>query len=131
MVLRMRKITCPNKYKFVLHNHYASHHHYDFRLEKFGTLKSWALPKGMPLYIGDKHLAIQTPNHPLSYFYFEGIIPKGQYGAGRVTIADMGCYEPLIWTDDKIEIMLKGQKYIGKYILVKTGKNWLIIRGKK
>jgi len=133
MVFGMRKkIICPSKYKFVLHEHYASHHHFDFRLEKYGTLKSWALPKGMPSFIGDKHLAIQVPNHPIEYLYFEGIIPAGKYGAGRVLINDIGCYQPLVWEKDKIEVLLEGGKYKGKYILVHTtGQNWLIIRGKK
>ena len=128
----MKKFKCPNNYRFVLHEHYATHHHYDFRLEKYGTLKSWALPKGLPPYIGDKHLAIQMPNHPLEYLYFEGIIPKGGYGAGRVLIVDTGCYQPIMWTSDKIEVILEGKKYKGKYILIRTGDGkWLIIRGKK
>jgi len=127
-----KQIKCPDKYRFVLHEHYASHHHFDFRLEKFGTLKSWALPKGLPPYVGDKHLAIQMPNHPLSYMYFEGEIPKGEYGGGKVFIADIGCYQPLIWTNNKIEVILEGKKYKGKYILVPfKDKNWLIIKGSK
>ena len=126
-------VRCPTeKYKFVLHEHYATHHHYDFRLEKYGTLKSWALPKGMPAYVGDKHLAIQMPNHPLSYLYFEGNIAEGKYGAGKVLIADIGCYEPVVWEQNKIEVILEGKKYRGKYILIHTsGQNWLLIRGKK
>jgi DNA ligase D-like protein (predicted 3'-phosphoesterase) len=117
---------------FVLHEHYASHHHFDFRLEKFGTLKSWALPKGMPLKIGDRRLAIQTANHPISYMSFEGSIPKGQYGAGIVKIADRGCYMPKVWNESKIEIILYGKKYKGKYILIplKGINQWLLLKGK-
>jgi bifunctional non-homologous end joining protein LigD len=122
---------CVNKSRFVLQDHHASHQHYDFRLEKFGTLKSWALPRGLPTKVGAKHIAIQTPNHPLDYISFEGTIPKGNYGAGTVTIADYGCYEPKLWNDKKIEFILYGRKYKGKYIMVPFAKDgqWLIIKG--
>jgi bifunctional non-homologous end joining protein LigD len=123
-------MTSKCKHRFVLHEHYASHHHFDFRLERYGTLKSWALPKGLPTTIGEKHLAVQVPNHPISYINFRGIIPKGEYGAGTVSIADSGCYESLLWTAKKIEIILEGQKYYGKYILIPfSDKNeWMIMK---
>lgn len=120
---------CKDMYRFVLHEHYATHHHFDFRLEKFGTLKSWALPKGMPLFIGDKKLAVQTPNHPLSYIDFKGIIPEGEYGAGTVSIADYGCYNPIIWNKNKIEFLLYGKKFKGKYVIIPFYNNFLIIKG--
>jgi len=130
MKKRIKVKPCTDKSRFVIHNHYATNHHYDFRLEKFGTLKSWAVPKGLPLKPNEKRLAIQTPNHPLSYISFEGTIPKGQYGAGTVTIADYGCYEPKLWNDKKIEFVLFGRKYKGKYIMIHLRNNdWLIIKG--
>jgi len=120
------------KYRFVLHEHYASHHHFDFRLERYGILKSWALPKGLPTKIGDRNLAAQVPNHPLSYINFRGTIPKGEYGAGIVSIADSGCYQLISWNDRKIEIVLEGKKYNGKYVMVPFAEKgqWLIMKVK-
>jgi DNA ligase D-like protein (predicted 3'-phosphoesterase) len=121
-----------NNYRFVLHEHYASRHHFDLRLERFGVLKSWALPKGMPEKT-EKRLAVQVDNHPLSYINFKGITPKGQYGAGKTLIADNGTYQVLKWTPDEISFILKGKIYTGKYALIrlpKLGKNdWIIIKG--
>lgn len=117
------------KYRFVLHDHYATNHHYDLRLEKYGTLKSWALPKGMPQFVGDRKLAIQTPNHPISYINFKGNIPTRHYGAGKVLIADNGYYTPIAWERDKIKFKLYGKIYKGIYIIIPFKRNYLVIRG--
>jgi DNA ligase D-like protein (predicted 3'-phosphoesterase) len=127
--------TVATNNRFVLHEHYASHHHFDFRLEKFGVLKSWALPKGMPQKVGERRLAVMTENHPLSYINFKGVTPKGQYGAGTTYITDNGTYQQLKWTPNEISFILKGKKYTGKYALIKLpklGKNdWIIVKGGK
>lgn len=120
--------------RFVLHEHYASHHHFDFRLERYGVLKSWALPKGMPKKVGDRRLAVNTPNHPLSYIDFKGITPKGTYGAGTTYIADNGMYDTLKWEPNEISFILHGKHYKGKYALIylpKLGKgnDWIIVKG--
>lgn len=119
---------------FVIHKHYASHLHWDLRLEIDRVLKSWAIPKEPPAEIGIKRLAIQVENHPIEYARFEGVIPKGQYGAGKVEIWDKGIYELKEKTKDKIEFILHGKKLKGNFILVKTSygnkpeKSWLFMK---
>lgn len=117
---------------FVVHEHHARRLHFDLRLEKDGVLKSWAVPKGPPEKSGERRLAVQVEDHPLEYGKFEGTIPEGQYGAGTVKIWDRGFYEPLVWKDDKIEFIIKGEKMEGRYVLVKFKKaeknNWLFFK---
>ncbi|MBP1927975.1 DNA ligase D-like protein (predicted ligase)/DNA ligase D-like protein (predicted 3'-phosphoesterase) [Methanolinea mesophila] len=120
--------------RFVVQEHYASTHHFDLRLERDGVLKSWAVPKGIPEKTGIRNLAIRTEDHPLEYADFEGTIPRGQYGAGEVGIWDRGFYEPLEWNEDKIEVVMKGERISGLFVLVrfrKAGENdWLLLKGK-
>jgi len=119
---------------FVIHDHHASHHHYDLRLEMNRTLKSWAVPKEPPKAKGTKRLAIQVEDHPLSYAKFEGEIPEGNYGAGTVKIWDNGTYELISKDSKKIEIEFHGKKLKGKYVLIKTRygnkpeKSWLFFK---
>ena len=119
---------------FVLHEHFSKHHHFDFRLEHEGVLASWAVPKGLPIKAGERRLAIQVEDHPLSFGSFEGTIPEGEYGAGEVRIADDGTYGTLAWTDERIEVVLHGKTHTGKYVLLrfkKAGeKNWIVLKGK-
>lgn len=97
-------------------------------------LKSWAVPKGLPEVSGERRLAIAVEDHELSYISFEGTIPEGEYGAGTVSIADHGTYEPVTWGDDRIEVVLNGARFTGKYVLVrfrKAGeKEWLVMKAK-
>src|SRR5437867_996034 len=80
---------------FVIHRHAARRLHYDRRLGRDGALASWAVPKGLPLDVGARHLAVHVEDHPLEYGGFEGEIPAGQYGAGTVDIWDRGTYDLL------------------------------------
>jgi bifunctional non-homologous end joining protein LigD len=128
----MSKETGSGK-SFVVQEHHARRLHYDLRLERDGVLKSWAVPKGIPERSGDRKLAVQVEDHPLNYAKFEGTIPEGQYGAGIVKIWDKGLYEPIVWDENKIEFIVKGEKMEGMYVLVKFKKadknNWLLLKG--
>jgi DNA ligase D-like protein (predicted 3'-phosphoesterase) len=118
---------------FVIQEHHASHLHWDFRLEMNGTLKSWAVPKEPPLKEGIKRLAIQVEDHPLEYAKFHGEIKEG-YGKGTVKIWDNGTYELKNKDEKMIEVILKGKKLNGKYVLLKTkygskpDKSWLLFK---
>jgi bifunctional non-homologous end joining protein LigD len=119
---------------FVVQRHDARALHYDFRLERDGVLLSWAVPKGVPLELGQRHLAVHVEDHPLDYANFEGEIPKGQYGAGTVEIWDSGTYELLEEKPDGgLTVRLDGKRLQGVWTLVPARlsgqeKNWLILR---
>ncbi len=120
---------------FVIQEHHARRLHYDFRLERDGVLKSWAVPKGIPESTNEKRLAVETEDHPIEYAKFEGNIPEGQYGAGTVTIWDKGTYETKVWDEKMIEFTLNGKRLRGRYVLVRLKrageKNWLMLKGKE
>jgi DNA ligase D-like protein (predicted 3'-phosphoesterase) len=134
--------------KFVIQKHEASHLHYDFRLQIGNVLASWAVPKGMPLKVGEKRLAIMTEDHPLSYATFEGTIPQGEYGGGTVMVWDHGTFKNIKKEKNKpvslkqslangqIEVELAGSKLHGRFALIKYNKKekneennkWLLIK---
>ncbi|MCW4025751.1 MAG: non-homologous end-joining DNA ligase [Candidatus Bathyarchaeota archaeon] len=120
---------------FVVQEHNARRLHWDFRLEKDGVLKSWAVPKGMPEDTKQRHLAVETEDHPLEYVGFEGKIPEGHYGAGTVKIWDKGFFEVKLWESNKIEVTLDGSVLKGRYVLVRLKKgsdnDWLLLKGKE
>ena len=123
------------KSRFVIHEHYASHHHFDFRLEMDGVLKSWAIPKHPPTEPSEKRLAILVEDHPLDYIDFEGDIPQGGYGAGQVLIWDKGSYILLERDEDKISFSLEGIKLKGIFTLLRLkrgqkGNEWLLLKQK-
>ena len=125
---------------FVIQEHHASRLHWDLRLEHEGVLASWALPRGVPESGGKNHLAVQTEDHPMDYLTFHGTIPKGEYGAGEMTIWDTGTYELHKWINGKeVIVTLTGSEGGGlggtrKVALIHTGrgqgsdaeKQWLI-----
>ena len=132
----------PKALRFVVQMHRASRLHWDFRLEADGVLKSWAVPKGPSLDPGEKRLAMQVEDHPLDYRDFEGIIPKGNYGAGEVIVWDRGTYRLLEGTSTTeqiakgaLEFELSGEKLHGGFALVHIKKArdgeanaWLLIK---
>jgi bifunctional non-homologous end joining protein LigD len=120
--------------RFVVQRHAARRLHYDFRLERDGALASWAVPKGIPLRGGERHLAVHVEDHPLEYGDFEGTIPAGEYGAGTVEIWDRGTYELV---EEKrnggLTVRLHGERLDGVWTLVPAHldgdpKNWLLLR---
>ncbi len=114
---------------FVIQEHHARRLHFDLRLEHHGVLASWAVPKNLPTEPKDRRLAVNTEDHPLGYETFEGTIPKGEYGAGHMTIWDQGWYECEKWRSDEIIVWLHGDKVSGRYVLVRTSaeKNqWIV-----
>jgi DNA ligase D-like protein (predicted 3'-phosphoesterase) len=119
---------------YVIQKHQASHLHYDLRLEEKGVLKSWAIPKLPPQEEGVRRLAVETEDHPLDYGDFEGLIPEGEYGAGRVEIWDKGTYRAEETGPGKRVVILKGRILNGRYGLIKlkpgndADKNWLFFK---
>lgn len=135
-----------DKLEFVVQKHYASHLHYDLRLELDGTLKSWAIPKGPTLNPREKRLAVMVEDHPYEYKDFEGIIPENNYGAGKVYIWDKGTYHaygmdsrdestPVLregLSKGHLTFILEGKILKGEFALVRlkkaTPKDWLMIK---
>lgn len=131
------RTSARGRHRFVIQKHAASRLHYDFRLELGGTLKSWAVPKGVPYKKGERRLAVHVEDHPVSYIDFEGTIPQGQYGGGTVMVWDAGTFEPLSETPakdlagGKLHFVLTGKKLQGEWYLVRLrdGDEWLLIKG--
>ncbi|HYC38404.1 MAG TPA: DNA ligase D [Usitatibacter sp.] len=125
---------------FVIQKHAATRLHYDFRLELDGVLKSWAVPKGPSFDPRVRRMAVHTEDHPMSYAGFEGVIPKGQYGAGTVIVWDRGSWEPVGdpregYRKGKLKFDLHGEKVRGRWNLVKMRgrpderqETWLLIK---
>ncbi|OBJ82550.1 ATP-dependent DNA ligase [Mycobacterium asiaticum] len=129
------KPTTGHNNTFVIQEHHARRLHYDFRLERDGVLVSWAVPKNLPETPSVNHLAVHTEDHPLEYASFEGNIPKGEYGGGKVIIWDSGTYEAEKFLDgpEKGEVIvnLHGSRISGRYALIQTnGDQWLAHRMK-
>ena len=130
-----------NERTFVIQKHWASRLHYDFRLELEGTMKSWAVPKGPSFDTHDRRMAMPTEDHPISYNKFEGTIPAGNYGAGKVIIWDKGVWIPTEdphkgYRDGRLKFELRGHKMKGRWTLVRTSGRgeredripWLLIK---
>jgi bifunctional non-homologous end joining protein LigD len=122
---------------FVVQRHAARRLHYDLRLERDGVLWSWAVPKGVPLRRGERHLAVRVEDHPLEYASFEGTIPAGEYGAGTVEIWDRGTYELLEEKrDGGLTVRLHGDRLDGVWTLIPAAldgdeRNWLLLRRRR
>jgi bifunctional non-homologous end joining protein LigD len=132
---------------FVVHEHKATRHHWDLRLEIDGVLCSWAVPKEPSMDPDDKRLAVKVENHPKEYIDFEAVIPPGNYGAGPMIVWDRGLFLPVGdpaqgMRDGEVKFELRGYKLRGAFTLVHTGKgqrgrnsgrgsdDWLLIKKK-
>jgi bifunctional non-homologous end joining protein LigD len=117
--------------RFVIQEHSATRLHWDLRLEHDGVLLSWAVPNGIPQDPDENRKAVHTEDHPLEYLDFHGEIPKGNYGAGTMTIWDRGTYVPEKIQDRKLIVEFHGERVQGRYSLFQTGsdpKDWMIHR---
>ena len=115
--------------RFVVQLHDATNLHYDLRLEKEGSLLSWAIPKGLPIEEYEKRLAIRTEDHPIKYLKFEGIIPEGNYGAGEMWVFNSGNFEFIKISDSSYKFELKGDLFSGKFKIYNTKDDqWIVER---
>jgi bifunctional non-homologous end joining protein LigD len=115
--------------RFVVQEHSARRLHWDLRLEHEGTLKSWALPRGVPDHPDENRLAVHTEDHPLEYLEFEGEIPKGEYGAGTMSVWDRGTFAAEKFRDGEVIATFSGERMRGRYALFRTREqDWMIHR---
>ena len=119
---------------FVIQEHHARRLHWDVRLERDGVLVSWAVPRGLPAEPGTIRLAVHTEDHPMEYATFEGDIPRGEYGAGKMIIWDRGRYETVKWSSREVAVILHGQRVQGTYVFFRSSrrgdndKDWMVRR---
>lgn len=123
---------------FVVQLHHARARHYDMRLEVDGVLRSWAVPRGPSFRPGEKRLAVETEDHPLTYSHFEGLIPEGEYGAGHMAIFDHGTWVPEGDVQDairkgRLDFTLKGERLKGRWSLIRTHQRgrrgqWMLLK---
>jgi bifunctional non-homologous end joining protein LigD len=114
---------------FVIQEHHARRLHWDVRLERDGVLVSWAVPKGLPPDPQTNHLAVHTEDHPLEYAAFEGEIPRGEYGGGKMLIWDRGHYDVEKWTDREVKVVLHGSRVEGRYVFFRVrNTDWMVHR---
>jgi bifunctional non-homologous end joining protein LigD len=126
---RGKRAQAAEEARFVVQEHNARRLHWDLRLEREGTLASWALPRGVPEHPDENRLAVRTEDHPLEYLEFHGEIPKGEYGAGTMTIWDRGTYEAEKFREDEVIATFHGERVHGRYALFRTREtDWMIHR---
>lgn len=129
------KISTKKIKRFAVQHHFTKREHFDLRLEYGKVLISFAIPKGISCKVGEKRLAVHVEDHPLDYIFFEGEIPSGEYGAGKVELFDHGKYIALkpirnSMKNGTLKIAFYGNKIKGIYNMVQIDeKNWLIIKG--
>jgi DNA ligase D-like protein (predicted 3'-phosphoesterase) len=120
--------------RFVVQEHQARAHHFDFRLEVDGAMRSWAVPKGPSLDPGVKRLAVEVEDHEIAHNEFEG-----PTDGGAVIVWDRGRYErggrvpwPEALDRGHAVFVLHGAKLNGGFALQRTRggdkPQWLLIK---
>lgn len=115
--------------RFVIHEHYATTHHFDLRLEQEGTLWSWALPKGMPTHPKQNRLAIRVEDHDLDHIDFEDHTPVdgAELGVIAKSIWDHGTYDMVRFSPKKFVFDMRGERLDNRYALFQTSDTqWMI-----
>jgi DNA ligase D-like protein (predicted 3'-phosphoesterase) len=119
---------------FVVQEHAATAHHFDFRLEVDGVMRSWAVPKGPSLDPALKRLAVQVEDHGIGHNSFEG-----PTDGGGVIVWDRGTYEQggrVAWPEalerGHAVFVLHGEKLRGGFALQRTRPGakaqWLLVK---
>jgi bifunctional non-homologous end joining protein LigD len=119
---------------FVVQEHQATAHHFDFRLEVDGLMRSWAVPKGPSMDPTVKRLAVQVEDHEMAHNDFEGLT-----NGGAVIVWDRGTYElggrvpwPEALERGHAVFVLAGEKLHGGFALQRTRRGekpqWLLIK---
>lgn len=118
----------PSDWEFGLQRHLAQRAgpHFDLRLAPNRHAHSWAIRRWPGP--GDKALAVQQPTHSRWYMDWSGDIPAGQYGGGKVELADRSRVKVIEAGPDKIKFVRYRGKEADEFDLVRTnGRNWLLI----
>jgi DNA ligase D-like protein (predicted 3'-phosphoesterase) len=102
---------------FVLHEHHKPRHHFDLRLEENGVLRSWAVPRGLPVDTGHNRLAVAVPDHALDHL---------TYHDADKSIADTGWWEEHDRNERRIVFTLHGRRGSHRYALIRTDRDWLL-----
>jgi DNA ligase D-like protein (predicted 3'-phosphoesterase) len=109
--------SAPSRRAFVLHEHRRPQHHFDLRLEESGVLRSWALPRGLPVGPEENRLAIEVADHQLDHLTYQDT---------DKSIADHGWWEEHDRNERRILFTLHGQHSSLRYALIRTASDWLL-----
>jgi DNA ligase D-like protein (predicted 3'-phosphoesterase) len=112
----------PDRPAFVLHEHRKPRHHFDLRLEEGGVLRSWAVPRGLPMNPSDNRLAVEVDDHDLEHLTYED---------ADKSIADIGWWEEHDRNTRRMVFTLHGRQAAARYALIRTSRDWLLHRTKE
>jgi len=80
-------------------------------------LRSWAVPRGLPVSPKENRLAIQVDDHELDHL---------EYCDEDKLIADTGWWEEHSRDDRHMVFTLHGRRDSRRYALIRTGRDWLL-----
>jgi hypothetical protein len=99
--------------RFVLLEHAWNGVHWDFMLERGEILRTWAIDA--PIVAGQDLPARALGNHRPIYLDYEGQV-SGQRGSVRRL--DSGTYRALIWSAQRVLVVLTGSQLVGEVELL-------------